>query len=227
MYVMRKLCTIICLVLLSTGAALAEFDLGLKAGYTSSIGFGNISSVGDHTWKDMKADMSNGFHAGMFMRIGMAWDGRFYLQPEVLYNMEKREFDLMGELTNGTQFDISKYVTASTVDVPLLLGLKFLDLKIVNFRLLAGPKLRFNAGSKAEFGEGFDQYFTSVQEQFRKVTVGLEAGIGVELFNKVGVDVRYNLINQISKSTDWGNAISIGYDDPLNGFVVSVAFNLL
>ncbi len=223
---MRKIILIAVMAIISVSAS-AELDFGIKASYISSIGFSNLEDVKGYSWNQAKSEFSNGFNAGLFARIGLG-EGSFYIQPEVLYNLEKKEFSLMKELTDGTEFGINKVVSARTIDIPLLVGLKLLDLKVVNFRLLAGPKFRFNAGSKFDFdaADGYQDEVKDVVENFRSATVGLDAGVEVEVLNKVSLGVRYNLIKEMSKGTDWENNNTSDYNDPLNGFIVSLGLKI-
>ena len=222
---MKKIVLLIAMAIVSVSTSAVVLDFGIKASYISSVGFSNLGDAKTYTWDQAKSGMGNGFNAGVFARIGLG--DLFYLQPEALYNFERKEFSILGELTDGTPFTADKLITASTLDVPVLVGVQFLDLKIVNFRLLAGPKLRFNLGSDYKFEKlSANLNAENMSENFRNATIGLEAGVGVEVLGKINLDVRYNLINEISKSTNWANDINTKYADPLNGFIVSVGYKI-
>lgn len=217
---------LICSLLLCTSALFAEFDLGAKVGYTTSIGFGNMANVADYQWSNVKSEFGNGFHVGAFARIG---GEKLYVQPEVLYNYQKTDYEVTFQnVASGEAFNADKYVTSSTVDVPILLGYKLFDIKVLNMRVLVGPKLRFNAGSKIEFKDKTShEVAEEIKEEVKKTSVGLEAGIGFDILKRVSLDVRYNLISNISKETQWKEEIVANYEKPLNTFVVSLGFIIL
>lgn len=203
--------------MLCTSIAFAEFNFGVKAGYTSSIGIGNFKEdINGYNMGSIKNDIANGFHAGVLFRMGK----RVYFQPELLYNMQKNDYQFT---INDITYD--KKITFSTIDLPLLAGVKLFDLKIINMRLVAGPKVRFNAGSLSEFKDPNGNILPGIEDQFRKASFGLETGVGIELFNLLNVDVRYNLIQNITKDirlNNVGEEIKNSAYDPLNTFLVSL-----
>lgn len=218
---MKKM-ILMCALLISTSALFAEFDLGLKAGYTTSIGFSNISSVGDYTWSQAKSEMGSSFQVGAFARIG----SKFYVQPELLFNYGKTDYKISFKDAIGGNLTLNKFVTTQTIDVPILFGVKLLDLKVVDLRLLAGPKFRFNAGTKINFKDN-DDFASDVADEIRKATIGLEAGVGTEILGFINVDVRYNLIQSLTKTTSFKGNVAGEYKNPNNTFVLSLGFKLL
>ena len=57
------------------------------------------------------------------------------------------------------------------------------------------------------------------------MAVGLDTGLGMELFGLLNLEVRYNLISDMRKTTTLnkiGSVISTQYKDPLNTFNVSL-----
>jgi len=210
--------------LLSVSTTFAQLDFGIKAGYNSSFGLNNLSSVttGDYTLKSLKSELDNGFHAGLFARVGFK---KMYFQPELLYTMGKKNYtvSLQDVANNAVTFD--KFVTVSAVDVPLLVGYKVLDLKLTNIRVFAGPKLRFNAGSSLEF-KNFSTAGTVTQDQLVKdiktAQVGFEGGFGVDIL-KFTLDARYNLIGDMYQTKL--NSLSID-KMAANNFVISLGWKL-
>ncbi|MDD4968281.1 MAG: porin family protein [Paludibacter sp.] len=193
---MKKL-LIAAVLLLSVSFVSAQLNFGIKAGYNSSLGMNNIGSVttGDYNLNSVKSEMSNGFHAGVFARLGF---NKVYFQPELLYAMGKKDYTVSFQDASNQTVSYDKHVSISTVDVPLLLGYKLLDLKIVNLRVFAGPKLRFNAGSTLDFknltGGGFST--SDLQQDVKKAQLGLEGGFGVDVL-MLALDFRYNLIGDM------------------------------
>jgi opacity protein-like surface antigen len=120
---------------------------------------------------------------------------------------------------NDVQLD--KRVTISTLEVPLLLGYKLLDLKLINLRAFAGPKLRFNAGSSLDYknlSAGITQ--DQLSKDIKAAQLGLEAGIGVDIL-MFTLDARYNLIKDMYQTKLDSKIID---DIPANTFVISLGY---
>src|ERR1035437_5347295 len=174
---MKKL-IIAAVLLLCVSFANAQLNFGIKAGYNSSLGINDLGSItnGTYNLKSASSELSNGFQAGVFARFGF---NKVYFQPELLYAMGKKNYTMtVTDANNSVSGTFEKNVKVSTVDVPLLLGYKVLDLKLVNLRVFAGPKLRFNAGSTLDFnnvtGGGFNT--ADLQRDVKAAQLGLEAG---------------------------------------------------
>ena len=186
-------------LLLSVSITYAQLNFGIKAGYNSSISPKNISSVtsGSYNLNSVNSELSNGFQAGVFFRLGF---NKMYFQPEFLYNMGKKNYTMTLLDAQNKDLQVDKRVKISTLEVPLLLGYKILDLKLVNVRAFAGPKLSFNAGSSLDYnvlvdaGGTFDK--KTLISDIKAAQLGLEAGIGVDVL-MFTLDARYNLIGDM------------------------------
>jgi len=220
---MKKL-FIAAVLLLSVSFASAQLNFGIKAGYNSSLGVKNISSVttGEYNLNSVKSEVSNGFHAGVFARLGF---DKVYFQPELLYAMGKKDYTVtVQDASTNQESSFDKHVTVSTVDVPLLLGYKLLDLKVINLRVFAGPKLRFNAGSTLDFnnikGGGFSA--TDLQKDVKAAKLGLEGGFGVDVL-MLALDFRYNLIGDMYQT----KLKDLTVDNiPASTFVISLGWKI-
>jgi len=185
-------------LLLTVSFANAQLNFGVKAGYTSSLGANDLGSItnGTYNLKSVNAELANGFHAGVFARLNFK---KIYFQPELLYAMGKKDYSVtVQNSSTSTETSFDKHVSVSTVDVPMLLGYKLLDLKIVNLRVFAGPKLRFNAGSTLDYknivGGGFST--ADLQQDIKAAKLGLEGGFGVDVL-MLALDFRYTLIGDM------------------------------
>ena len=214
---------LLAVLLLSVTFVSAQLNFGIKAGYNSSLTLGNIGSIqsGDYDLTDVKSELSNGFHAGVFARIGK----KVYVQPELLYAMGKKEYtvSLQDAMNNDITYD--KFVSISTVDIPLLVGYKLLDKKMANIRLFAGPTLRLDAGSSLEFDNGVSGGTITKEDLFRdikKSQIGLEAGVGIDVL-MFTLDARYNLIGDMYQT----KISDLNIDNvPVSTFVISVGWKL-
>ncbi|MDP4239906.1 MAG: porin family protein [Bacteroidota bacterium] len=211
-------------LLLSVTIASAQFNFGVKAGYNSSLGINDLGSVtnGTYNLNSVNSELSNGFQAGVFLRFGF---NALYLQPELLYDMGKKNYTLSVNDANNTFVGtFEKNVTVSTVDLPILLGYKVLDLKVANLRVFAGPKLRFNAGSTLDFknitGGGF--HASDLQKDVKAAQLGLEAGFGVDVL-MLTLDFRYQVINDMYQTKLQNVTID---NIPANTFVISLGWKI-
>ncbi len=182
--------------------ASAQFNFGIKGGYNSSLNLENISTVqsGTYDLNRVAGELKNGFHGGVFIRVG----GKIYVQPELLYGLQKKNFQLTILDATNPSLPIDKFVTFSTIDVPVLIGYKLVDGKIFNIRAFAGPKFKLNAGSKFSFEniQNLDEQTlkNDLGGEFKNASVGLELGAGVDLF-MFTLDARLNVINDVYSFT--------------------------
>ena len=124
-----------------------------------------------------------GFHLGFYGKLG----NKIFLRPELLYTQTQSAYD------DNADLKISK------LDIPVLAGIKLFGL---NF--FAGPSIQILLSSEIE-GQ-------SLLDQAKAFTVGTQLGVGINLGQKLGLDVRYergmnanevNLLNGITSiSTD-------------------------
>jgi len=211
-------------LLLCISFANAQLNFGIKAGYNSSLGANDLGSItnGSYNLKSVNSEYKNGFQAGIFARLGV---NKVYFQPELLYAMGKKDYNMTVTNSDNTvtgTFD--KSVKISTVDVPLLLGYKVLDLKLVNLRVFAGPKLRFNAGSTLDFNNVTGGNFNTadLQRDVKAAQLGLEAGFGVDVL-MLSLDFRYQVINDMYQT----KLKDVTVDNlPANTFVISLGWKI-
>jgi len=104
-------------------------DFGLKVGYNSS----KIS-----TDLNINEDNVNNFLAGAFIRVNLS---KLYIQPEAYF------------CTKGGDLGIGS-IDLKTIDVPVLLGYKIIDQKIINLRIHSGPVFSFKLDGDVD---GFPQ----------------------------------------------------------------------
>ncbi len=220
---MKKILSI-AVLLLSVSFVSAQFNFGIKAGYNSSLGRNNLSSVttGEYNLNSVKSELANGFHAGAFARINF---DKVYIQPEFLYAMGKKDYTISFQDIADNNVTYDKLVTISTLDVPILLGYKLLDLKVANLRVFAGPKLRFDSNSKLNFDNlvtGGSVTEADLKQDIKEAQLGLEAGVGVDVL-MFTLDARYCLINDMYQTKL--NDLTID-NIPANTFVISLGWKI-
>ena len=110
------------------------FDLGIKGGINSSvISTANMGSVGSYTFSNFKNDAKSGFQIGAFARLG---GKKVYLQPELLYVRKNGEVQF--SYLNSTYY---QKVSVNSVQIPILLGMKIINLKLASLRVFTGPAM--------------------------------------------------------------------------------------
>jgi hypothetical protein len=200
---MKKLFAVLLTIILAL-PAFSQVKFGIKAGastttvpeYNSSTGNTNINALDDASW---------GFHAGIFLRLGL---DPVYLQPEIVFSSTTYEFNVQRDAASEI-FDQS----FNRLEIPILLGLKF------------GP-LRLNAGPAAYVPIGKPSALINDpnwDDLYRGTTFGYQAGIGVDIFNTLTLDLRYGG----SLADRYGDEVTIGgadfrLDDRQPSFIISL-----
>jgi hypothetical protein len=190
---------IIALLILFTAQVRAQFDLGVKVGYSTS----KLSTDFD----DIKEDVKHNFQFGAFARIGK----RFYLQPELYYATS-------GGTLNVTGSDDKVEIKLNTLVVPALLGFKIINGEKINLRVMAGPTANFIVNEKISGDELLDPI---TESDLKNIAWGLDAGAGID-FLFLALDIRYEWgLNDLYKPE--GDSQSM----KSNIFIISLGFKLL
>ncbi len=151
---------------------------GVKAGV-------NLSGMSGYD--DVHTDNIAGLVAGAFVRINILG---FYLQPEAVFT--QKGANVNGTFTDvaGNAIDYERKQTEHAIDVPVLVGVKFL--KVV--RLNAGPVFHYHLGTtesvkvKNDAGSGIEPPPPS---KWNTAGVGFQGGVGVDIW-KINLDLRYD-----------------------------------
>jgi len=186
---------------LSTTIVFGEFTVGIKVGYNASKLSTSIDSI--------TSNFKSGFQAGIFVRVGK----RFYLQPELYYTTQGGVFT--SNLNNWKQ-----NIKLGSLDVPVLVGFKFINNDNLNLRILAGPVASFIVNKTIAEAGGIDGPITDAD--INSVNWYIQAGAGVDLW-KFTLDVRYQIgLNQLIKEVQ-----NVNFNSHNNVWVVSLGFKIL
>ena len=183
-FIMKKLVfLIVSLFSFSFLHAQLPISFGPKVGFTTS----KLSTDKDEIKESFKAN----FQGGAFLRLGR----KTYLQPEV-------NFISKGGLFSKNEFMGAREIGLATIEIPVLLGVRLLDLKLANIRVMAGPSMAFVIDKNIRMQDEL----TSLQltrdeilDKLEDVIWGVQAGAGIDLL-MFTLDVRYewglnNVIN--------------------------------
>jgi len=213
-------------LLLSVSFAYGQLNFGIKAGYNSSLSFSNVNSVftGAYNLNNVNGEIWNDFQAGVFARVGLG--KKVYIQPELLYAIQKKNYTITLQDIANKNVTYDKLININTIDIPVLLGYKLLDLKLINLRAFAGPKFRLNTNSSLAFsnlvkpaGSSSTITLAGLQQDFQSSKIGLEIGAGIDVL-MLTLDVRYNLIG------DMYNPKPNDFNLPSNTFLISLGWKI-
>ena len=180
----------------SLSAQSFSFTWGLKGGVsTPDIKPDDVNPLKINNIKDSLSikikDANYGWQLGAFARFKT---GRFYIQPEVLFNSSSSTY-LTTSLNLRNVIDSIRNESFRNLDIPVMLGFKF-------------GTLRLNAGPVAHYHLSDSDQLTNLSgyvANFSKFSWGYQAGIGLD-FGHVGLDLRYEgNFNQYGDYITFGN----------------------
>jgi|AntRauTorcE11898_2_1112593.scaffolds.fasta_scaffold01019_4 hypothetical protein len=158
-------------LLLATSFVMAQLSFGPKIGYTAS----KLSTNAD----DVKEEFKNTLHFGAFLRLGT----KTYLQPELMFMTKGTTLNY--SLRDGVEQDVK----LNTIDIPVLLGFKLIDLKLANIRAMGGPVASFVVDKSIETTGGLSDELPD-KDSFKDSSWGLQAGVGADVLSFT-LDIRY------------------------------------
>ena len=171
-----------------------DLDLGIKVGYqTPKLSYQKA---------DIKSSFQNHLTFGIFGRVEF---GNLYVQPEVMYFKTDNIFSLdMANTSEGwlPEEQVTFTLNEANLQVPILVGYKFLDLGVATLRAQVGPTANFTLASTTLF----DKTFTLTNNNEETVTIdendevfdtktiawGMQAGLGADILGKITLDINYN-----------------------------------
>ena len=221
---MKKLYITLLCVLALTSLSQAQIKYGLRGGVSSSsLKLNDAIQIAqaDNTTQELKLkaqDSKLGFHFGGFAQISFAG---FFVQPELLLSSTGGDVAVEDVMNNTTTIAKQRFLR---MDIPIIAGMKFGPARVG-----IGPVATFNLSSNDELKNiVMDEIDggNSASEKFETATWGLQVGVGLDLFNKLVLDVKYEF--GLSKL---GNGINIdgkdyNFDQRNSQFIFSIGINL-
>jgi hypothetical protein len=187
--------------------------VGLKTGFNSSKF--TITDL-DYRWQDVKEEAKAGYLFGAYARLRLV--GNLSVQPELYYAKKEGKADYtIGN--NDLGYDEGEMITTmKTWDLPILLHLRLLDLKVASVYGVAGPMASFNASSTTNLKQDID---------FKNSTWTFQAGGGVE-FWRLTADVRYEWgLNNVANGDLESTIGDVTFGKRSNVLTFSLGFKLL
>jgi hypothetical protein len=214
---MKKILLLVTILLLSASVTFGQFSFGLKLGYNASKLRTSLDSI--------KSSFNSGLHFGAFFRVGVG--SKMYLQPEIYYTLQGGIFQ---NNVTSTVNSWKQKVTVGTLDIPVMVGFRIIDLKVFNWRIMAGPMASFVVNSKIKDINTLTGPIKNAD--INKVNWYVQAGTGFDVLF-MNLDIRYKVgLNQMIKSAQLvdqnGNATGQAYslNATNNMWVVSLGFKL-
>ncbi|MBC8489279.1 MAG: PorT family protein [Bacteroidetes bacterium] len=212
---MKKIFLIsIIIFLCSYTFAQLPINFGIKGAFTMSK---LTTDVSDYT-----EAAKNGFQAGVFLRLGK----KLHIQPEAYFTLKKGE--LKYDIAGGSSPSIEQTIKLSTIDVPVLLGYKIIDISKINVRLQAGPVASFVVNKNFDLSvNGVDQETDDdYKDSFKDMNWGLQLGAGVDVL-MLTIDLRYELgLSNLYDKPDNASSDDVG-EFKNNVFLISVGWKIL
>lgn len=213
-----------------------DLDLGIKVGYqTPKLSYKQA---------DIKAGFQNHLTFGLFGRVEL---GMLYVQPEVMYFKTQNIFSLDMANTSETwipEETVTFTLNEANIQVPVLVGIKFLDLGVATLRAQVGPTANFTLASTTLFDKTFkltnhetgeEVTLDENKEVFDTKTIawGMQAGLGADILGKITLDINYNfgLSKVFGRLNDasWNNYFDFSNVDNTKQslFMVTVGYKFL
>ncbi len=170
----------------------STLSLGLKVGFNSSKMTNEFKNV-----SDIANQSKTGYLFGVFVRVNLPV---IYLQPELYYTKKGGSFQSATLYANQVY---TQQTVLNTIDIPLLFGIKLINLKVINLRLMAGPVASFIISKNINKQlDGVELSTSLSSEKLKEAIWGIQAGAGIDVLN-FSVDVRYEWgLNNISEYSE-------------------------
>ncbi len=171
---MRKSLIIFCLALLPLFAyAQGPISFGPKVGFNST----KVTT----DYHDYLDEMKNGVQGGVFFSIYM---NKFYIQPEAYFSTKQGQIETyVGDPLNISEtLDVRHSFSLTTVDIPMLIGYKLLDLKLARLRIWGGPVAAYVLDKDYSLSlNGLEENSRISRDDFKDAVWGAQVGAGLDL----------------------------------------------
>ena len=132
-------------------------------------------------YTDYVAELKNGFQGGLFISIYM---DKMYLQPEAYFSIKRGAIDMTIDdpFGSNTSMEMKQNFNLATIDLPIILGFKLLDLKLARLRVWGGPVASFILNKNYILSlDGFDESDRISKDDFKDATWAVQFGAGLDL----------------------------------------------
>jgi hypothetical protein len=196
--------TFVMILMLIAGFAFGQISLGPKIGYNTSKLTVDAS--------DISSDLKNSFNFGVFLRVGK----KIYLQPEVNWLTRGGVFKSPSQ---SSVSPINQEIDLKTIEIPVLVGWRIINLGVGNIRVMAGPSGSIVVDKSIETNDVDKPIKDSdISDMIWGFNIG--AGVDVLMFT---LDVRYQMgLNEVITKVD-----NFDFNSKNNLFSVSLGWKIL
>jgi hypothetical protein len=177
---MKKSFAVILITLLAI-PSFSQFKAGIKAGVsTNSISMNKAVQLTGQTANYSVMALTNanyGFHGGLFFRLTIMG---LFIQPELLFATSENKYTVKN-LNTSVATEVSQKL--NNLIIPVMVGLK-----LGPIRVYGGP-----AGSISitDPGSLIKDQNQNLQTMYNKMSIGYQAGLGMDVIKRLTVDIRY------------------------------------
>lgn len=176
----------------------AQSPLPIHVGIKAGANYSELPVSGGFSSK-----YAAGYFGGAMARFDV---GRFYIQNEILYSEKSSKIE------KTSLFD-SRDVKWRSIEMPLVVGYKVIDLAALNVRVFGGGVYSYVIDENVSSSDQLKKSF----KKFNKSNIGYQVGAGVQV-SKFTVDLTYQGgLNNISKD----------FDSKVSSFNVSIGYFIL
>jgi len=199
---MKRIILIALFVIPIAFIANSQIKFGIKAGVTStSLKVDDFISVdGQSGYDSLLVKGKNaklGFQGGVFARITIL---KLYIQPELLFTSTSTEVEVTEFLNDVEGISFIEEQSFNQIDIPIMVGYKFGPA-----RIQLGPVGTIMLSSTPALSKIDELDNIDVKEEFNGATWGYQVGVGLDIFKKLTIDLKYE--GSLSKL---GDGVNIG-----------------
>lgn len=189
----------------------AQFDLGPKVGFTASTLTVNQDSI------------ENGFRNNLLFGVFARFGDKVHIQPEIIWYTKGTVFK---PVSLNSPLPVEQEITLSGIEIPLQLGVKLLDLEVLNLRVFGGPAANFVVNKQIQTNQGSSFTNPIKESDIKDVQWGLKLGAGLDIL-MFAVDVKYSMgLNNIIGTVNIGGN-PVQFDSRSKAFEVSIGWKIL
>lgn len=123
-------------------------------------------------------DCKSGFQGGVFFSVYLH---KFYVQPEAYFSIKRGALQTSLDLQNPN-LNISQSINLQSIDIPVLFGFKFLDLKLIRFRIWGGPVASYILSKEYTLSiDGVNRSERITRDDFKNATWSAQIGAGLDV----------------------------------------------
>lgn len=186
---MKKIILSIVFVALSVGASAQSFTWGAKVNVgTPNLKIDDIKNLEDNPDAENVAQLLENtdavltYQLGIYARMKVAG---FYIQPEAMFSNSKTEIKFLDVMDENQELnDVVGEVKLNKIDVPVMIGKRFLKI----FRVNAGPVFSLLLSQDIDQVSA-QETWNEIDANYKNATVGLQYGVGLDI-SMVSVDLR-------------------------------------